>query len=178
MDTKLRQLQLIELDILKEFVRICDKYTLRYYIVGGTLLGAVRHRGFIPWDDDISVLRQSGLLLLQRVDPGGHVLPHEQRQDLHQGQRAQIPVSVLQKRADAHQLLPDSMRLFRLLRSGQHHLHLEADLPSVPHRLSGAVQHRRGLGPVGPVCLLPGHSISVVCLHPAADVHVRHLLHH
>ena len=46
MDTKLRQLQLIELDILKEFVRICDKYTLRYYIVGGTLLGAVRHRGF------------------------------------------------------------------------------------------------------------------------------------
>lgn len=65
MDTKLRQLQLIELDILKEFVRICDKYTLRYYIVGGTLLGAVRHRGFIPWDDDISVLRQPGLLLLQ-----------------------------------------------------------------------------------------------------------------
>lgn len=42
-DDNLRQLQLIELDILKQFLDICQAYQLRYYMLGGTLLGAVRH---------------------------------------------------------------------------------------------------------------------------------------
>lgn len=51
----LRRLQLILLDMLLELDRICRKYDIKYTIVAGTLLGAVRHGGFIPWDDDIDV---------------------------------------------------------------------------------------------------------------------------
>ena len=45
----------IELELFKLFIEICDREKLKYYIIGGTLLGAVRHQGFIPWDDDIDV---------------------------------------------------------------------------------------------------------------------------
>lgn len=53
--SELRELQLAELDLMRLFVRICKKYGLRYYMIGGTMLGAVRHKGFIPWDDDMDV---------------------------------------------------------------------------------------------------------------------------
>lgn len=49
------KLKQIELDILKSFIEVCNKLNLTYYVVGGTLLGTIRHGGFIPWDDDIDV---------------------------------------------------------------------------------------------------------------------------
>lgn len=54
-NTELRALQLVELEIMKIFVKICEKHKLRYTMIGGTMLGAIRHKGFIPWDDDIDV---------------------------------------------------------------------------------------------------------------------------
>lgn len=53
--SELRTLQLHLLDILIEFDRICRKYGIDYWLEYGTLLGAARHGGFIPWDDDLDV---------------------------------------------------------------------------------------------------------------------------
>lgn len=52
---ELRKIGTIQLQIMDEVHRICEKHRIQYYIIGGTLLGAVRHRGFIPWDLDIDL---------------------------------------------------------------------------------------------------------------------------
>ncbi|MBR1604027.1 MAG: LicD family protein [Synergistaceae bacterium] len=50
-----RKIQLAELDIFKAFKAICDRHNLRYFAIGGTCIGAIRHKGFVPWDDDMDV---------------------------------------------------------------------------------------------------------------------------
>ncbi|WP_295235792.1 LicD family protein [Veillonella sp.] len=51
----LQEVKKCEVEILNYFDGVCRKYNLKYYLSGGTLLGAIRHKGFIPWDDDIDV---------------------------------------------------------------------------------------------------------------------------
>lgn len=52
----LKKLQVKELEILKDFQKICEENKLPYFATGGTAIGALRHEGFIPWDDDIDVV--------------------------------------------------------------------------------------------------------------------------
>ena len=51
----LKAVQNIELEILESFLEICEKHHLTYFALAGTGIGALRHQGFIPWDDDIDV---------------------------------------------------------------------------------------------------------------------------
>lgn len=52
---KLERIKQLEMDIMREIDRICKQHNIRYFLVGGSLLGAVRHQGYIPWDDDLDI---------------------------------------------------------------------------------------------------------------------------
>lgn len=54
-DPRLFQEHALQLTVLQHIDHICRSHSLRYYLVFGTLLGAVRHQGFIPWDDDLDI---------------------------------------------------------------------------------------------------------------------------
>lgn len=65
------ELQNCELNILKEFIRVCDELKLTYYMVCGSALGAVKYGGFIPWDDDVDVAlpRRDYDLFISKAQP-------------------------------------------------------------------------------------------------------------
>ncbi len=65
---QLMEIKQIEMELFKSFISVCQKLNLKYYLIGGTLLGAVRHKGFIPWDDDIDVgmLREDYEIFLEK----------------------------------------------------------------------------------------------------------------
>ena len=51
-----RHLQLVILSIAKDIDRLCRENGITYYLVGGSAIGAIRHQGFIPWDDDLDII--------------------------------------------------------------------------------------------------------------------------
>ena len=81
----LRRQQMRMLDILLHVDKICKKHNIPYWLSSGTLLGAVRHGGFIPWDDDLDIemMREDYLRFLEVFeDDDDHVL-HTHENDLH-----------------------------------------------------------------------------------------------
>ena len=75
----MNEIQKIELGMLLDVDRVCRQLGVNYFIVGGTLLGAVRHKGFIPWDDDIDIgmLRADYEIFVQKAQellPAGSFL--------------------------------------------------------------------------------------------------------
>lgn len=55
-EIKINEIKEIQLEMLKYVKKVCEENNLKYYLCGGTLLGAIRHKGYIPWDDDIDIL--------------------------------------------------------------------------------------------------------------------------
>ena len=67
----LLEVQKANLYILKEIERICEKYKLKYMLDAGTLLGAIRHNGFIPWDDDADIaMTRSNFEAFKKIEIG------------------------------------------------------------------------------------------------------------
>ena len=67
-ESEMKRVWAAQMKVLSEIIRICDKYNITYYADYGTLLGAVRHKGFVPWDDDIDIcLKRADYMKLLHV---------------------------------------------------------------------------------------------------------------
>lgn len=73
---RMKRVWAMELDMVEKFVAVCQEHGLKYMIMGGTLLGAVRHKGFIPWDNDIDILMpRKDFNKLLEIGPGAFKSP-------------------------------------------------------------------------------------------------------
>lgn len=52
----MQEIQTVSLEILKQVTNLCEEFHLRYHLAWGTLIGAIRHKGFIPWDEDVAIM--------------------------------------------------------------------------------------------------------------------------
>lgn len=87
----LRRLQEVETDLLVAIDKLCRDYDIDYFIIGGTLLGAVRHGGFIPWDDDVDIaIPYKDYLRFQEIAP--RALPGQYRMVTFQNEKGFAPL--------------------------------------------------------------------------------------